>query len=226
MIDIKLIRENKELVKENIKKKFKNEKLPLVDEVYELDKTYRELKVKADNLRKDRNAISDNIGLLMREGKKEEGISLKNKVVSINDELGNIEVTEKELEEKIKNIMYKIPNIIDESVPIGKDDSENVEVKRFLEPNVPSYEIPYHADIMNKLNGLDKESSGKTSGNGFYYLMGDLARLSSAMLSYARDFMIDKGFTYCIPPFMIRSDVVSGVMSFDEMDAMMYKIEG
>ena len=226
MIDIKLIRENKELVKENIKKKFKNEKLPLVDEVYELDKTYRELKVKADNLRKDRNAISDNIGLLMREGKKEEGISLKNKVVSINDELGNIEVTEKELEEKIKNIMYKIPNIIDESVPIGKDDSENVEVKRFLEPSVPSYEIPYHADIMNKLNGLDKESSGKTSGNGFYYLMGDLARLSSAMLSYARDFMIDKGFTYCIPPFMIRSDVVSGVMSFDEMDAMMYKIEG
>ena len=226
MIDIKLIRENKELVKENIKKKFKNEKLPLVDEVYELDKTYRELKVKADNLRKDRNVISDNIGLLMREGKKEEGISLKNKVVSINDELGNIEVTEKELEEKIKNIMYKIPNIIDESVPIGKDDSENVEVKRFLEPNVPSYEIPYHADIMNKLNGLDKESSGKTSGNGFYYLMGDLARLSSAMLSYARDFMIDKGFTYCIPPFMIRSDVVSGVMSFDEMDAMMYKIEG
>lgn len=226
MIDIKLIRENKELVKENIKKKFKNEKLPLVDEVYELDKTYRELKVKADNLRKDRNVISDNIGLLMREGKKEEGISLKNKVVSINDELGNIEVTEKELEEKIKNIMYKIPNIIDESVPIGKDDSENVEVKRFLEPSVPSYEIPYHADIMNKLNGLDKESSGKTSGNGFYYLMGDLARLSSAMLSYARDFMIDKGFTYCIPPFMIRSDVVSGVMSFDEMDAMMYKIEG
>ena len=226
MIDIKLIRENKELVKENIKKKFKNEKLPLVDEVYQLDKTYRELKVKADNLRKDRNAISDNIGLLMREGRKEEGISLKNKVVSINDELENIEVTEKELEEKIKNIMYKIPNIIDESVPIGKDDSENVEVKRFLEPNVPSYEIPYHADIMNKLNGLDKESSGKTSGNGFYYLMGDLARLSSAMLSYARDFMIDKGFTYCIPPFMIRSDVVSGVMSFDEMDAMMYKIEG
>ena len=226
MIDIKLIRENKELVKENIKKKFKNEKLPLVDEVYELDKTYRELKVKADNLRKDRNAISDNIGLLMREGKKEEGISLKNKVVSINDELGNIEVTEKELEEKIKNIMYKIPNIIDESVPIGKDDSENVEVKRFLEPNVPSYEIPYHADIMNKLNGLDKESSGKTSGNGFYYLMGDAARLSSAMLSYARDYMIDKGFIYAIPPFMIRSDVVSGVMSFDEMDAMMYKIEG
>ena len=226
MIDIKLIRENRDLVKENIKKKFQDEKLPLVDEVYELDKRYRELKVKADNDRKDRNSISDNIGVLMREGKKEEGLKLKDKVVLINKELESIEVEEVELEEKIKNIMYKIPNIIDASVPIGKDDSQNVEVQRFLDAKVPSYEIPYHADIMNKLNGLDKDASARTSGNGFYYLMGDIARLSSAMLAYARDFMINKGFIYCIPPFMIRSDVVNGVMSFKEMDAMMYKIEG
>ena len=226
MIDIKLIRENRDLVKENIKKKFQDEKLPLVDEVYELDKRYRELKVKADNDRKDRNSISDNIGALMREGKKEEGLKLKDKVVLINKELESIEVEELELEEKIKNIMYKIPNIIDASVPIGKDDSQNVEVQRFLDAKVPSYEIPYHADIMNKLNGLDKDASARTSGNGFYYLMGDIARLSSAMLAYARDFMINKGFIYCIPPFMIRSDVVNGVMSFKEMDAMMYKIEG
>ena len=226
MIDIKLIRENRELVKENIKKKFQDEKLPLVDEVYELDKRYRELKVKADNDRKDRNSISDNIGALMREGKKEEGLKLKDKVVLINKELESIEAEEVELEEKIKNIMYKIPNIIDASVPIGKDDSQNVEVQRFLDAKVPSYEIPYHADIMNKLNGLDKDASARTSGNGFYYLMGDIARLSSAMLAYARDFMINKGFIYCIPPFMIRSDVVNGVMSFKEMDAMMYKIEG
>ena len=226
MIDIKLIRENRDLVKENIKKKFQDEKLPLVDEVYELDKRYRELKVKADNDRKDRNSISDNIGALMREGKKEEGLKLKDKVVLINKELESIEAEEAELEEKIKNIMYKIPNIIDASVPIGKDDSENVEVQRFLDAKVPSYEIPYHADIMNKLNGLDKDASARTSGNGFYYLMGDIARLSSAMLAYARDFMINKGFIYCIPPFMIRSDVVNGVMSFKEMDAMMYKIEG
>ncbi|MDD7630622.1 MAG: serine--tRNA ligase [bacterium] len=226
MIDIKLIRENRDLVKENIKKKFQDEKLPLVDEVYELDKRYRELKVKADNDRKDRNSISDNIGALMREGKKEEGLKLKDKVVLINKELESIEAEEVELEEKIKNIMYKIPNIIDASVPIGKDDSQNVEVQRFLDAKVPSYEIPYHADIMNKLNGLDKEASARTSGNGFYYLMGDIARLSSAMLAYARDFMINKGFIYCIPPFMIRSDVVNGVMSFKEMDAMMYKIEG
>ena len=226
MIDIKLIRENRDLVKENIKKKFQDEKLPLVDEVYELDKRYRELKVKADNDRKDRNSISDNIGALMREGKKEEGLKLKDKVVLINKELESIEVEEVELEEKIKNIMYKIPNIIDASVPIGKDDSQNVEVQRFLDAKVPSYEIPYHADIMNKLNGLDKDASARTSGNGFYYLMGDIARLSSAMLAYARDFMINKGFIYCIPPFMIRSDVVNGVMSFKEMDAMMYKIEG
>ena len=226
MIDIKLIRENRDLVKENIKKKFQDEKLPLVDEVYELDKRYRELKVKADNDRKDRNSISDNIGALMREGKKEEGLKLKDKVVLINKELESIEVEEVELEEKIKNIMYKIPNIIDASVPIGKDDSQNVEVQRFLDAKVPSYEIPYHADIMNKLNGLDKDASARTSGNGFYYLIGDIARLSSAMLAYARDFMINKGFIYCIPPFMIRSDVVNGVMSFKEMDAMMYKIEG
>ena len=226
MIDIKLIRENRDLVKENIKKKFQDEKLPLVDEVYELDKRYRELKVKADNDRKDRNSISDNIGALMREGKKEEGLKLKDKVVLINKELESIEVEEVELEEKIKNIMYKIPNIIDASVPIGKDDSQNVEVQRFLDAKVPSYEIPYHADIMNKLNGLDKDASARTSGNGFYYLMGDIARLSSAMLAYARDFMINKGFIYCIPPFMIRSEVVNGVMSFKEMDAMMYKIEG
>ena len=226
MIDIKLIRENRDLVKENIKKKFQDEKLPLVDEVYELDKRYRELKVKTDNDRKDRNSISDNIGALMREGKKEEGLKLKDKVVLINKELESIEVEEVELEEKIKNIMYKIPNIIDASVPIGKDDSQNVEVQRFLDAKVPSYEIPYHADIMNKLNGLDKDASARTSGNGFYYLMGDIARLSSAMLAYARDFMINKGFIYCIPPFMIRSDVVNGVMSFKEMDAMMYKIEG
>ena len=226
MLDIKFLRENQELVKENIKKKFQDEKLPLVDEVYELDKRYRELKVKADNDRKDRNSISDNIGALMREGKKEEGLKLKDKVVLINKELESIEVEELELEEKIKNIMYKIPNIIDASVPIGKDDSQNVEVQRFLDAKVPSYEIPYHADIMNKLNGLDKDASARTSGNGFYYLMGDIARLSSAMLAYARDFMINKGFIYCIPPFMIRSDVVNGVMSFKEMDAMMYKIEG
>ena len=226
MIDIKLIRENRDLVKENIRKKFQDEKLPLVDEVYELDKRYRELKVKADNDRKDRNSISDNIGALMREGKKEEGLKLKDKVVLINKELESIEAEEVELEEKIKNIMYKIPNIIDASVPIGKDDSQNVEVQRFLDAKVPSYEIPYHADIMNKLNGLDKDASARTSGNGFYYLMGDIARLSSAMLAYARDFMINKGFIYCIPPFMIRSDVVNGVMSFKEMDAMMYKIEG
>ena len=226
MIDIKLIRENPDLVKENIKKKFQDEKLPLVDEVYELDKEYRSIRVEADTNRKNRNDISDQIGTLMREGKKEEGLALKEKVVEINKNLEELEVKEKELEEKIKNIMYKIPNIIDSSVPIGKDDSENVEIKRFGEAKVPSYELPYHADIMNMFNGLDKGAAGRTSGNGFYYLMGDMARLSSAMLSYARDYMINKGFIYCIPPFMIKSDVVNGVMSFAEMDAMMYKIEG
>ena len=226
MIDIKLIRENPDLVKENIKKKFQDEKLPLVDNVYELDKEYRSIRVEADTNRKNRNDISTEIGNLMREGKKEEGLALKEKVVEINKKLEDLEVKEKELEEKIRTIMYKIPNIIDSSVPIGKDDSENVEVERFGEPVVPNYEIPYHADIMNNYNGLDKDASGRTSGNGFYYLMGDMARLSSAMLSYARDYMINKGFIYCIPPFMIKSDVVGGVMSFAEMDAMMYKIEG
>ena len=226
MIDIKLIRENKDLVKENIKKKFQDEKLELVDEVYNLDKEYRELKTKADNNRKRRNEISDKIGSLMREGKKEEGLKLKDEVVKINEELKDMEVLELEKEKRIKEIMYQIPNIIDSSVPIGKDDTENVEIEKFGDPVVPSYEIPYHADIMNKLNGLDKDASGRTSGNGFYYLMGDIARLSSAMLSYARDYMIDKGFIYCIPPFMIKSDVVSGVMSFSEMYNMMYKIEG
>ena len=226
MIDIKLIRERKDLVKANINKKFQDSKLPLVDEVYDLDKKYRELKVEVDNLRKDRNLISENIGLLMRTGEKDKAMEEKNKVVSINEKLEVIEKDLSELEIKIKEIMYKIPNIIDESVPIGKDDSENVEVQRFLDAKVPNYEIPYHADIMNKLDGLDKDASARTSGNGFYYLMGDIARLSSAMLNYARDFMIEKGFIYCIPPFMIRSDVVNGVMSFAEMDAMMYKIEG
>ena len=226
MIDIKLIRENTDLVKENIKKKFQDEKLPLVDEVYELDKEYRSVRVEADTNRKNRNDISNKIGSLMREGKKEEGLKLKEKVVEINKNLEDLEVKEKELEEKIRNIMYKIPNIIDDSVPIGKDDSENVEVERFGEAKVFDYEIPYHADIMNTFNGLDKDASGRTSGNGFYYLMGDVARLSSAMLAYARDYMIGKGFVYCIPPFMIKGDVVNGVMSFAEMDAMMYKIEG
>ena len=226
MIDIKLIREHKDLVKANINKKFQDSKLPLVDEVYDLDKKYREIKVEVDNLRKDRNLISENIGLLMRTGEKDKAMEEKNKVVSINEKLEVIEKDLSELEIKIKEIMYKIPNIIDESVPIGKDDSENVEVQRFLDAKVPNYEIPYHADIMNKLDGLDKDASARTSGNGFYYLMGDIARLSSAMLNYARDFMIEKGFIYCIPPFMIRSDVVNGVMSFAEMDAMMYKIEG
>ena len=226
MIDIKLIRENKELVKENIKKKFQDEKLSLVDEVFNLDKEYRELKTKADDNRKRRNEISDEIGSLMRAGKKEEGLRLKDEVVRINEELKNMEVSEEDLEKRIKEIMYKIPNIIDNSVPIGKDDTENVEIEKFGDPIVPPYEIPYHADIMNKVNGLDKDASGRTSGNGFYYLMGDIARLSSAMLSYARDYMIDKGFIYCIPPFMIKSDVVSGVMSFTEMYNMMYKIEG
>ncbi len=226
MIDIKLIRENRELVKENINKKFQDEKISLVDEVYELDREYRNIKTTCDDKRKRRNEVSALIGSMMREGKKDEALSLKNEVVDINKYLEEKEIEEKELEIKIRDIMYKIPNIIDEGVPIGKDDSENVEIKKYGEPKVPNFEIPYHADIMNKLMGLDKDASGRTSGNGFYYLMGDIARLSSAMLSYARDYMIDKGFIYCIPPFMIKSDVVSGVMSFKEMDNMMYKIEG
>ena len=226
MIDIKLIRENKDLVKENIKKKYQDEKLPLVDEVYELDQELRKLKQQGDSLRQERNITSDEIGILFREKKTDEANTKKEKVIEINKKLEDIEKKEDELSEQIKNKMMLIPQIIDKTVPIGKDDSQNVEIEKFGEPIVPNYEIPHHADILEKLGGLDKISSGRTSGNGFYYLMGDVARLSSAMLSYARDFMIDKGFTYCIPPFMIRSDVVNGVMSFAEMDAMMYKIEG
>ena len=226
MIDIKLIRENSELVKENIKKKFQDKKLGIVDEVVELDKQFRECKLKGDNLRALKNKKSSEIGILMKDGKKEEANKIKEEISSCSKEMKELEEKEIILEQQIKEKMMVIPNIIDESVPIGKDDSFNVEIEKFGDPIVPNYEIPYHADILASFNGLDKESAGRTSGNGFYYLMGDAARLSSAMLSYARDFMIDKGFTYCIPPFMIRSDVVSGVMSFDEMDAMMYKIEG
>ena len=226
MIDINLIRNDKEKVKTNIQKKFQDEKLPLVEEVYELDIKYRESKKKADDLKAEKNRISDEIGALMREGKKEESLSLREKVGELSEEITALETSETNLEEEIKSRMLKIPNIIDDSVPIGKDDTENVEIEKFGDPIVPDYEIPYHADICEALNGLDKESAGRTSGNGFYYLMGDIARLHSAMISYARDFMIDKGFTYCVPPFMIRSDVVTGVMSFEEMEAMMYKIEG
>ncbi len=226
MIDINLVRENSELVKENIRKKFQEEKVGLVDEVYEYDKTYREYKQKIDSLRAKRNSLSSQIGELMRNGKKDEAEKVKKEVVNINDEVDTLEISEENLEHEIKSRMMVIPNIIDDSVPIGKDDSENVENEKFGEPFVPNYEIPYHADIMESFNGWDKESAGRTSGNGFYYLIGDIARLHSALLSYARDFMINKGFAYCIPPFMIRSDVVNGVMSFSEMDAMMYKIEG
>ena len=225
MIDIKLIRENKELVKENIKKKFQDHKLPLVDEVYDLDIKFRDAKGEADALRADKNAKSALIGNLMRDGKKEEAEKVKNEVAEFNDKIAELEKQEEELQQEIKQRMMVIPNIMDKTVPIGKDDNENVENEKFGEPVVPDFEIPHHADIMAKFNGIDKESAGRTSGNGFYYLVGDVARLHSAMISYARDFMIDKGFTYCIPPFMIRSDVVTGVMSFEEMDAMMYKIE-
>ncbi len=226
MIDIKLIRENRELVKENIKKKFQDYKLPLVDEIYNMDEKYRNCKLEGDNLRAEKNKLSASIGLLVREGKNEEVSSIKEQIRNMDDKISSLEKEEAMVEQQIKEKMMVIPNIVADSVPVGKDDSENVEIQKFGEPFVPNYEIPYHADILESINGLDKESSGRTSGNGFYYLMGDAARLSSAMLSYARDFMIDKGFTYCIPPFMIRSDVVNGVMSFDEMDAMMYKIEG
>ena len=226
MIDIKLIRENKELVKENIKKKFQDEKLPLVDEVFDFDKKCREAKLNGDKLRALKNEKSALIGSLMREGKKDEAEKIKNEISKYSEEILECEETYEELSKKIKENMMLIPNIIDDSVPIGEDDTKNVEIEKFGEPVVPSFEIPHHADICAKLNGLDKESAGRTSGNGFYYLMGDVARLHSAMLSYARDFMIDKGFTYCIPPFMIRGDVVTGVMSFEEMDDMMYKIEG
>ena len=226
MIDIKFLRENPEIVKQNIKNKFQDEKLPLVDEVIELDKKNRELTVRGDELRMNRNSLSSQIGNLMREGKKEEAEKIKLKVNEINNQLIDNEKLEAEYAEKVKSIMMQIPNIIDKSVPIGKDDSENVEVAKFGDPVVPDYEIPHHADIIAKFNGLDKESAGRTSGVGFYYLIGDIARLHEAMLAYARDYMIKNGFTYAIPPFMIRSDVVKGVMSFKEMDEMMYKIEG
>ena len=226
MIDIKLIRENRDLVKENIKKKFQDEKLSLVDTVYSYDEEVRKLKQEGDLLRKKRKDKSEEIGSLMRNKKIEEANLLKEEVVKINERIKALETEEESLNIKIKDIMMKIPNIIDDSVPIGKDDNFNVELEKFGEPKVFDYEIPYHADILTSIGGLDKDASGRTSGNGFYYLMGDAARLSSAMLSYARDYMIDKGFIYVIPPFMIRSDVVTGVMSFQEMDAMMYKIEG
>lgn len=225
MLDIKFVRENSELVKENIKKKFQDQKLPLVDEVIDLDSKIRSLKKDGDKLRQDRNKISDEIGALFRDKKQDEANKKKQEVVEINTKLEKIEEEEASLSASLKEKMMVIPNILDPSVPIGKDDSFNVENEKFGEPFVPDYEIPYHADIIEKLGGLDKEAAGRTSGNGFYYLMGDIARLHEAMIAYARDFMIDKGFTYCIPPFMIRSDVVDGVMSFDEMDAMMYKIE-
>ncbi len=226
MIDIKLIRENPDLVKENIKKKFQDQKLVLVDEVLELDKKNREAKLNGDNLRADRKKLSEQVGQLMKSGQKEEANKLKEEVQKINAALEENEELEEKYSEEIKTRMMKIPNIMDSTVPIGKDDSENVEVQKFGEPVVPNYEIPYHADIIERFNGLDKESAGRTSGMGFYYLVGDIARLHESMLAYARDYMIDNGFTYCIPPFMIRSDVVTGVMSFEEMDAMMYKIEG
>ncbi len=226
MIDIKLIRENPEMVKENIRKKFQDEKLVLVDEVKTLDEEYRELRTKADNLRSERNKTSRNIGLLMKEGKREEAEAAKKAVSGIGDSITECEKRESELEAEIHKRMLVIPNIIDPSVPIGKDDSENVEVEQFGAKREFNYEIPYHADIMEALDGIDLDSARKISGNGFYYLLGDIARLHSAVLAYARDFMIDRGFTYCIPPYMIRSDVVTGVMSFSEMENMMYKIEG
>ena len=226
MLDLKFVRENPEIVKQNIKNKFQDRKLPLVDEVIALDVENRAVKQEAEKLRAERNKISKQIGALMAQGKKEEAEEVKKQVTADSARLEELSAKETELEEKIKTIMMTIPNIIDPSVPIGKDDSQNVEVQRYGEPVVPDFEIPYHAEIMEKFNGLDLDSARKVAGNGFYYLMGDIARLHSAVISYARDFMIDRGFTYCIPPYMIRSNVVTGVMSFDEMDAMMYKIEG
>ena len=226
MIDIKLIRENRDLVKENIKKKFQDEKLGLVDEVFELDKEVREAKLKGDNLRSEKNNLSKSIGLLIKEGKKDEAEEVKKKISDMDAQIKILEISEEKKNNLIKEKMMVIPNIIDESVPIGKDDSENVEVERFGEPVVPNYEIPYHADIINAVGGMDKESAGRTSGEGFYYLLGDIARLHEAMIAYARDYMINKGFTYAIPPVMIHADVVTGVMYFPEMEAMMYKIEG
>ncbi len=226
MIDIRILRENPDAVKENIKKKFQDHKLPLVDEVVELDAKNRAAIQRGNDARQERNALSSRIGCLMREGKKEEAEAIKAQVGEINRELVEIEAKEAEYEAEIKLRMMKIPNFIDESVPLGKDDSENQEIQKYGEPVVPDYEIPYHTDIMEALDGIDLNAARRVAGNGFYYLLGDIARLESAVLSYARDFMIGKGFTYCIPPFMIRSDVVTGVMSFEEMDAMMYKIEG
>ncbi len=226
MLDIRFVRENPEVVKQNIRNKFQDNKLPLVDEVIELDKRNREIKQEVEGLRAERNKISKMIGGLMKEGKRDEAEEAKKKVTANAQRVEALSSEEKEVEEKIKKIMMTIPNIIDPSVPIGKDDSENVEVQRYGEPVVPDFEIPYHADIMESFDGLDLDSARKVAGNGFYYLMGDIARLHSAVISYARDFMIDRGFTYCVPPFMIRSNVVTGVMSFAEMDAMMYKIEG
>ncbi len=226
MLDIKLVRSNPDLVKENIKKKFQDEKLVLVDEVLELDAQFRASKARGDELRQQRNTISKEIGKLMSQGKKDEAMEVKKQVQAIAGELEEMEHKEEEMSQEIRKRMMVIPNIIDPSVPIGKDDSENVEVQRFGEPVVPDFEVPYHTEIMERFHGIDLDSARKTSGNGFYYLMGDIARLQSAVLSYARDFMIDKGFTYCIPPFMIHSNVVEGVMSQTDMDAMMYKIEG
>ena len=226
MIDIKLIRENKDLVKENIKKKFQDEKLPLVDEIYELDKKVREVQTKCDNLKAEKNKLSGEIGKLMQQGLREEAEEVKKKVANSGEEIKALEEEQESLTKTIKEKMMVIPQIMDKSVPIGRDDTENVEVQRFGEPVVPSYEIPYHADIIERLGGMDKDAAGRTSGQGFYYLLGDIARLHEAMIACARDFMIDAGFTYAIPPFMIHSDVVTGVMSFPEMEAMMYKIEG
>ena len=226
MLDLKFVRENPEIVKQNIKNKFQDSKLGLVDEVIELDAKNRAAKAEADNIRAERNKLSKQIGALMAQGKKEEAEEVKKLVTAGAERLAALEVQEKELEEKVRKIMMTIPNIIDPSVPIGKDDSENVEVERYGEPVVPDFEIPYHTEIMESFDGIDLDSARKVAGNGFYYLMGDIARLHSAVISYARDFMIDRGFTYCVPPFMIRSEVVTGVMSFAEMDAMMYKIEG
>ena len=226
MLDIKFLRENPDVVKENIKKKFQEHKLGLVDEVIDLDTKKREVTLKGDELRSSRNTLSSQIGSLMKEGKREEAETIKEQVKQINDELVENEKLEEQYANQIKDIMMKIPNIIHESVPVGKDDSENVEIQKYGEPIVPDYEIPFHGEILEKLGGIDLDSARRVAGNGFYYLMGDVARLHSAVLTYARDFMINKGFTYCIPPYMIRSDVVTGVMSFEEMDAMMYKIEG
>ena len=226
MLDLRFVRENPEIVKQNIRNKFQDSKLPLVDEVIALDEENRKVKKEADDLRASRNKISKQIGALMGQGKKEEAEEVKKQVTEASDHLAELEEKEKDLDARIKKIMMTIPNILDPSVPIGKDDSENVEVQKYGEPVVPDFEIPYHTEIMEKFNGIDLDSARRVAGNGFYYLMGDIARLHSAVISYARDFMIGRGFTYCVPPFMIRSDVVTGVMSFAEMDAMMYKIEG